>query len=931
MRHLLLLILILQCGFAFSQSEENFSCELAIDLSLGDNCFVHSNSESTTESVSSCSENLSKDIWYHFEATQNSLVSLEAKLSVMDSMYNNVITVYSGTCGGLIEVLCINNDEHGFVGEMGYWTTTQSTNYYIRLSGIDDEFGRVSGLSCIALNPEDDTPEVPANDLCDSATELIFNGEWETYNNNDATHDGQYISSLGRNRADVWFSFDSNVDADINIETIASFSHTVALYQGSCDNLSLIGSNLNGSDLAVNNILAEQQYYIQVSGAFASLEGDVDIRVSSVQNENIDNENCVSSESYLGSCHTFSTLSSSFSGQYPSCMFYPQNDIWFDYIPTQSGTHMLSVKTDFLTAVAIYRNNCDDLEEITCGSASACDGALEVNNLIANQQYLIQILTSNEYFINQGGQGCLEIEHISDYSFAPLDLEVSTICISEEVAKLKVEIKNGDGNYIYNGNVDGEELFIGATYFVQVTDQSGCQRIEQGIVSCSQANNECELFYDVELTEFNCSTQTGGSALLTVYSDQDYSASWSSGSTTNGESNLQPGQYLVDIINNTTGVSCVHAFEILEQVESYQIYYEDQDNDGFGDPASFVETCTQPENYVLDFSDCDDTNPAINFSETEIPYNGIDDDCDASTLDDDLDQDGYALADDCDDGNAEINSSEIEIPYNGIDDDCDASTLDDDLDQDGFVFAEDCDDANAEINSSQTEIPYNGIDDDCDANTLDDDLDQDGYALADDCDDENAEINSSETEIPYNGIDDDCDANTLDDDLDQDGYILADDCDDANAEVNSNQTEIPYNGIDDDCDALTLDDDLDQDGFLLVDDCDDSDSEINPDAEEIPDNDIDENCDGDVILTSTTDFINGNINVYPNPTSDRLTVSGVEDYNFKMNLYNLTGELVIENINTRTFSVGHLVSGTYLLRVADLDTGTFIVEKIFVL
>ena len=64
--------------------------------------------------------------------------------------------------------------------------------------------------------------------------------------------------------------------------------------------------------------------------------------------------------------------------------------------------------------------------------------------------------------------------------------------------------------------------------------------------------------------------------------------------------------------------------------------------------------------------------------------------------------------------NAEINLAVAEIPYNGLDDDCDATTLDDDLDQDGFVLAEDCDDTNAEINSDASEIPNNGIDENCD-------------------------------------------------------------------------------------------------------------------------------------------------------------------------------------------------------------------------
>jgi Secretion system C-terminal sorting domain/Beta-propeller repeat/Putative metal-binding motif len=108
-----------------------------------------------------------------------------------------------------------------------------------------------------------------------------------------------------------------------------------------------------------------------------------------------------------------------------------------------------------------------------------------------------------------------------------------------------------------------------------------------------------------------------------------------------------------------------------------------------------------------------------------------------------------------------VNQNPIEIPYNALDDDCNANTPDDDLDGDGFPLANDCDDNNALVNTAATEIPYNILNDDCNANTPDDDLDGDGFLLANDCDDQNPNINEDGIEIPNNGIDEDCDGTDL--------------------------------------------------------------------------------------------------------------------------------------------------------------------------
>lgn len=148
--------------------------------------------------------------------------------------------------------------------------------------------------------------------------------------------------------------------------------------------------------------------------------------------------------------------------------------------------------------------------------------------------------------------------------------------------------------------------------------------------------------------------------------------------------------------------------------------------------------------------------------------------------------------------------ADAETPYNGLDDDCDETTRDDDLDGDGALKATDCDDTNAAVNPSATEVPYNGKDDDCNSATRDDDLDQDGALKATDCDDTDAAVNPSATEVPYNGKDDDCSAATRDDDLDADGFIAAMDCNDADAAINPNATDLAWDGVDTNCDGRDL-------------------------------------------------------------------------------------------------------------------------------
>lgn len=236
----------------------------------------------------------------------------------------------------------------------------------------------------------------------------------------------------------------------------------------------------------------------------------------------------------------------------------------------------------------------------------------------------------------------------------------------------------------------------------------------------------------------------------------------------------------------------------------------------------------------------------------------------------DQDGDGVAAAEfggtDCLDQSSSVYPGAPEVPYDGIDQDCDGHDL---IDQDGDGFASaddvstgtDCDDLDStryprapEDGGTHTGLS-NGVDDNCngvvDDGCLDIDDDLDGYTeVSGDCDDLHAEVYPQAPEIE-DGLDNDCDGN-IDPfwrDNDDDGFSEAEgDCDDANSALYPSASDIP-DGIDEDCDgdidegSSTFDDD--GDGYSeLEGDCDDTLANIHPNALDECADGLDQNCDG---------------------------------------------------------------------------------------
>ncbi len=299
-------------------------------------------------------------------------------------------------------------------------------------------------------------------------------------------------------------------------------------------------------------------------------------------------------------------------------------------------------------------------------------------------------------------------------------------------------------------------------------------------------------------------------------------------------------------------------------------WYADADGDGHGDPDDSTVSCAPPSGHVADGDDCNDLNPSISPSATEICDRGnVDEDCDGVYDDNDsstdpatmtewapdADTDGYGDAaatpslfcddpstaadmwvtdlTDCDDAAAAIHPGAQEVCDDAdIDEDCDGLSDDDDSSVDSSTRSLWYPDGDGDGSGDQSDPGSLFCNDPTDATTT---------WLADntDCDDTDSAINPSATEI--------CDAA----DIDEDCNGLADD-EDSNADSATRTSFYPDADNDGYGDALATatdlcDDPSDADLAWLTTqlDCNDDDSSINPAATEVcDDNDTDEDCDG---------------------------------------------------------------------------------------
>ena len=538
----------------------NDLCSNAISINLNEPCLAGNNRTAIySGATSTCFDENVGSLWYQYQSNSNGILKINTAAN-----FNDLITVFEGDCNSMTEVDCSNRDEHGFTGETHYMTTTIGTNYLIRVNGIVSDFGVARGDFCLSLEEVNTFPTQPANDLCIDAISLVIDAtNCTTGNNYNADFEGPEPSLNLKSRADIWYAFSATANS-LEIKTEADFADVITVFSGDCNNLSEFDMNQFGQSLLLNDLVIGETYYIQLAGFFATVEGNVCMRVETVVDEVATNDLCPNA-TYVEldvPCVFGDNTFAEFEGPTPSCEIFPTANIWFEFTAPSSGAVQMNTGSTFPHVVAIYSGDCDSLVEISCVQNPVyCGGYFPVYDLTPGQNYFMQIASAENEFGYLLGELCLSIVDIeSTQIFDPLEIVVTTNCIDDGVSVLEVLTYGGVGVYTHIGNVTGDTLTTGESYFVILSDELGCEVSLTGVVNCGTL--PCVLGAEIASSNVSCYNDNDGIATVDVSAAENgpFSFEWSTGAAVASIDNLAPGNYSVTVIDDT---GCAEIYGIL--------------------------------------------------------------------------------------------------------------------------------------------------------------------------------------------------------------------------------------------------------------------------------------------------------------------------------------------------------------------------------
>ncbi|HNQ68545.1 MAG TPA: T9SS type A sorting domain-containing protein [Bacteroidales bacterium] len=225
----------------------NDECANAILLNVNDACSyeIFNNTGATISSgipAPGCAGSIYKDIWCKFVVPENGHVEISTQLGSVNDM---AMAIYSGTCGSLTLIECVD-DSYGGMPIINRPGLTPGETIYIRLWEYGGNAEGTFGI-CISI------PAPIAPDECVDAIELTVGSvcEYFIFDNTGCTESSGVSNpdcGTSNHYYDVWFKCEIPESGNVRISTTEITGSTLtdcamAVYSGTCGSLTQIACN----------------------------------------------------------------------------------------------------------------------------------------------------------------------------------------------------------------------------------------------------------------------------------------------------------------------------------------------------------------------------------------------------------------------------------------------------------------------------------------------------------------------------------------------------------------------------------------------------------------------------------------------------------------------------------------------------------------
>lgn len=241
----------------------NDDCSGAVSLTVNQTCNSTSGDvANASESMSGCDGTADDDVWYSFVATGTT-----ATVDVTGSSdFDAVLEVFSGSCGSLSSLECVDNSYEGELERVDLTGLSNGSTYYVR---VYDYYSSVPTTTTFDICVYD-TPPAPANDECSGAVSLAVNQSCVNTSGDVTAATESLAGCTGTANNDVWYSFvATTATATVDVAGSSSFDVVFEVFEGACGSLNSLdcvdnagSGSLETSD--VSGLTIGDTYYVRV-------------------------------------------------------------------------------------------------------------------------------------------------------------------------------------------------------------------------------------------------------------------------------------------------------------------------------------------------------------------------------------------------------------------------------------------------------------------------------------------------------------------------------------------------------------------------------------------------------------------------------------------------------------------------------------------